>query len=245
MNELIYPIFTVLLGYIVLGITGFGSALIIVPLLSWKWPLAEVVALTLMLDVPASLFQAGLNFQYVAKSELRRLLPGLLLGALLGLWLSHILQPRWPLLVLGLYVVAVGITNLCHQTEKKITTTARWSWPAGVLIGLIEMLFGTAGPVIVAWLNRRLSNVHALRATTPLVIAISACTVLATMGASGGLSDAGLWQRWLILIAVALVGVVIGHRLTRQIEPKVLKKIICALLVISGLALAFHAITIR
>ncbi len=67
MNELIYPIFAVLLGYIVLGITGFGSALIIVPLLSWKWPLAEVVALTLMLDVPASFFQAGLNFQHVAK----------------------------------------------------------------------------------------------------------------------------------------------------------------------------------
>ena len=33
----------VLLGYTVLGLTGFGSALVIVPLLAWQWPLPEVV----------------------------------------------------------------------------------------------------------------------------------------------------------------------------------------------------------
>ena len=45
----------VLLGYAVLGLTGFGSALVIVPLLAWRWPLPEVVALTLLMDVPACL----------------------------------------------------------------------------------------------------------------------------------------------------------------------------------------------
>ncbi len=174
-----------------------------------------------------------------------RLLPGLLIGALLGLWLSHVLQPRWPLLALGLYVVAVGVSNLRNQFEKKTITAALWSGPVGVLIGLIEMLFGTAGPVIVAWLNRRLSDVHALRATTPLVIAVSACTVLATMGVAGRLNDSTLWQRWLILIGIALFGVAIGHRLAHQIAPQVLKKIICVLLVISGMALVFHSITNR
>ena len=39
MVELAYPAFVVLLGYVVLGITGFGSALVIVPLLAWRWPL--------------------------------------------------------------------------------------------------------------------------------------------------------------------------------------------------------------
>ncbi len=241
MLDLIYPIATVLLGYIVLGITGFGSALMIVPLLSWQWPLVEVVALVLLLDVPASFFQAGLNMQHVAKSELKRLLPGLVVGAVLGLWLTRVLEPRWPLLALGVYVMSVGIANLRPHRAKKPITSAYWSSAAGVLIGMIEMLFGTAGPAIVAWLQRRLSDVHALRATTSLVIAISACAVLATMGVTGRLSSATLWWRWCILIGVALVGVAIGNRLARQISPLVLKKIICTLLVMSGLALTVHA----
>ena len=42
MQEMLYPAAVVLLGYVVLGITGFGSALVIVPLLAWRWPLTEV-----------------------------------------------------------------------------------------------------------------------------------------------------------------------------------------------------------
>ncbi|MEG0052037.1 MAG: hypothetical protein RR715_02105 [Comamonas sp.] len=55
MRTLLYSAAVVLAGYVVLGITGFGSALVIVPLRASHWPLPEVVALTLLLDVPASL----------------------------------------------------------------------------------------------------------------------------------------------------------------------------------------------
>ena len=84
----------VLLGYAVLGLTGFGSALVIVPLLAWRWPLPEVVALTLLMDVPASALHSGLNWRQVQWRELRRLLPGLLVGTLLGLWLVQHLQAQ-------------------------------------------------------------------------------------------------------------------------------------------------------
>lgn len=51
MRALLYPAAVVLAGYVVLGITGFGSALVIVPLQARHWPLAEVVTLTLLLVV--------------------------------------------------------------------------------------------------------------------------------------------------------------------------------------------------
>jgi uncharacterized protein len=101
MQEWLYPIGVVLLGYTVLGLTGFGSALVIVPLLAWQWPLPEVVALTLLMDVPASAFHSGLNWRQVQWRELGRLLPGLVVGTVLGLWLLPHLQARWPLLLLG------------------------------------------------------------------------------------------------------------------------------------------------
>ena len=55
----IYPALVVALAYVVLGLTGFASSLIAVPLLAWRWPLAEVVPLALVMDMLMTLAQTG------------------------------------------------------------------------------------------------------------------------------------------------------------------------------------------
>ena len=237
-----YPAGAVLLGYTVLGLTGFGSALVIVPLLAWQWPLPEVVALTLLMDVPASAFHSGLNWRQVQWRELRRLLPGLVLGTLAGLWLMQHLQSRWPLLVLGLYVAAVGLNALRPRLVAVRQPAAVWAWPVGAAIGLVEMLFGTAGPLVVAWLSRRVADAQQMRASTPMIITVAASTVLAGMAWDGRLASGLLWQRWTHLIGVALVGVWLGHRLAHRVPVARLRQIICGLLVVSGLMLALGAL---
>ncbi|MFJ0646826.1 TSUP family transporter, partial [Bordetella bronchiseptica] len=113
---------------------------------------------------------------------------------------------------------------------------------AGGAIGVVEMLFGTAGPLVVAWLSRRLPDVHALRASTPVVITVSACSVLLAMGWAGRLSQPELWTRWLALVGVAAGGVLLGHRWARHVSPAALRKLICGLLVVSGLTLVVHTL---
>lgn len=245
MQEMLYPAAVVLLGYVVLGITGFGSALVIVPLLAWRWPLEQVVPLVLLLDVPASLLLGGLNLRQVNLAELKKLLPGMVAGALAGLWLSSQLSSQWPLLALGLYVAAVGAKALRAAPPQPKPLAAAWSHAAGGAIGLVEMLFGTAGPLVVAWLSRRLPGVMELRASTPVVITVSACSVLLTMGAAGRLSHGTLWQRWLLLIAVAAIGVLLGHHLARRVSADSLRKLICGLLIASGLTLVSHALQLH
>lgn len=231
----------VLGGYVVLGLTGFGSALVIVPLLAWQWPLAEVVALVLMLDLPASLMHSGLNWRRVQWPELRKLLPGMVLGTLLGLWLTHHLSSRWPLLALGVYVALVGLRAL-RARQPQPPVHERWGVVYGTGIGVVEMLFGTAGPVVVAWLTRRLPDPHLLRATIPMVMAVAVLTVLTGMAWDGRLSQASLWQRWALLIVPALAGVWMGHRLAHRVPVARLRQIICALLVLSGSVLAVKAL---
>ncbi len=242
MQEWLYPMGVVLLGYTVLGLTGFGSALVVVPLLAWKWPLPAVVALTLLMDVPASAFHSGLNWRQVQWRELGRLVPGLVLGSLLGLWLMPLLQARWPLLLLGLYVAAVGVNALRPAAQRTGLQAPRWAYPVGTAIGLVEMLFGTAGPLVVAWLSRRVADVQQMRASTPMIITVAASTVLAGMGWEGRLSSEVLWQRWLVLMGVALCGVWLGHRLAHRVPVARLRQTICALLVVSGLMLTLRAL---
>lgn len=237
----VFSLLVVLIGYTVLGLTGFGSALVIVPLLAWHWPLPEVVALVLVLDLPASIMHSGLNWRRVQWTELRRLLPGMVLGTLVGLWLTHHLQSRWPLLALGVYVAAVGLRAL-RSGQAHQPVSARWGVVYGGGIGVVEMLFGTAGPVVVAWLTRRLPDPHQVRATIPMVMAVAVLTVLSGMAWDGRLSQAALWQRWLLLILPALAGVWLGHRLAHRVPVARLRQIICALLVVSGSVLAAKAL---
>lgn len=242
MLDLLYPLCVVLLGYVVLGITGFGSALIIVPLLAWRWPLPEVVALTLLMDVPASLLLGGLNLRQVNVAELRRLLPSMVVGSLVGLWLSGLLEPRWPLLLLGLYVASVGVNALRPKDQAShAPPAAAWGHVMGFAVGVVEMMFGTAGPLVVAWLSRRLPDVHMLRANTPIAIMLAASAVLLGMGWSGRLSHSELWLRWAGLMGAAVVGVLLGHRLAYRVPAATLRKIVCGLLVVSGLTLVGHA----
>lgn len=243
MQEWFYPMGVVLLGYTVLGLTGFGSALVIVPLLAWQWPLPQVVALTLLMDVPASAFHSGLNWRQVQWRELGRLVPGLVLGTLLGLWLMPHLQARWPLLLLGVYVAAVGVNALRPAAKRTGLPPPRWAYPVGTAIGLVEMLFGTAGPLVVAWLSRRVADVQQMRASTPMIITVAASTVLVGMGWEGRLSSDVLWQRWLVLMGVALCGVWLGHRVAHRVPVARLRQIICGLLVVSGLMLTLRALS--
>ncbi len=242
MQEWLYPVGVVLLGYTVLGLTGFGSALVVVPLLAWQWPLPAVVALTLLMDVPASAFHSGLNWRQVQWRELRRLLPGMVLGAVLGLWLVQHMNSRWPLILLGVYVAGVGVNALRPRASSAQSPSNGWAWPVGAAIGLVEMVFGTAGPLVVAWLSRRLTDVQHMRASTPLVIAVAAATVLLGMAWEGRLSSGWIWQRWTVLIAVALTGVWLGHRMAHRVSVARLRQMICALLVLSGVMLALGAL---
>ena len=241
MTEMLQALLAVLLGYTVLGLTGFGSALVIVPLLAWKWPLPEVVALTLMLDLPASLMHSGLNWRQVQWGELRRLLPGMVAGTLVGLWLTQQLSSRWPLLALGVYVALVGLRALRAGASHR-PLPGHWGMVYGTGIGVVEMLFGTAGPVVVAWLTRRLPDPHQMRATIPMVMAVAVLTVLTGMALDGRLSQPALWQRWGWLIGAALAGVWLGHRLAHRVPVARLRQLICALLVVSGSVLAAKAL---
>lgn len=243
LHEMLMPAATVLMGYTVLGITGFGSALIIVPLLTWHWPLTEVVALTLLLDLPASLLLGGLNRQQIHRQELLRLLPGVVLGALLGLWLMQQLPSRWPVMALGAYVAVVGLRTLRAAAPPPSHLPRPWSLIAGAAIGLVEMLFGTAGPLIVAWLSRRLPDVRVLRASTSAAITVSTCAVLLTMASAGRLSQPELGWRWLLLMPLALAGVLLGQHGAHRLPAERLRKAIALLLVFSGLALVSHALS--
>lgn len=237
----VYPAGVLLAGYLVLGITGFGSALVTVPLLAWIWPLPEVVALAILLDVPASMLHGGLNFRQVRWPALVAMLPGMAVGTLAGLWLLGQLDKRWPLFILGLYIAAVGLRALRQTTARPQVSQTGPSYHLGSgLVGVVEVMFATAGPVVLALLQRRLREVAEIRATVPVVMVVAGSVAIAVLAASGQVDHGQTLQRWVVGLPIAALGVVLGNRLARHIPPTVMRRTMAVLLVVSGLSLTRH-----
>lgn len=236
------PALVVCTGFLVLGITGFGSALVVVPLLSWRWPLQEVVPVVIALDVVASVVHGGLNLSRIQWTEVRRLVPGMVAGVALGWLLARWSDSRLPLLILGLYVIGVGIHALRPAGARPQPPVAPlWAHPVGMVVGAIEVMFGTAGPPVVAWLTRRLQDPAALRASTPMVLLLASLVALGSMAADGRLFGSAWTQRLAVLLPFAVGGVLLGHAVAGQLPADRLRQAICVLLMVSGLALVARA----
>lgn len=247
----LYPAAVVLGAYFVLGVTGFGSALVAVPLLSWRWPLLEVVPVVLTMDALGSALHGRLNWKLVQWSEFKSLLPGMLLGVGLGVVLARVLNSQIPLMVLGAYVALVGINALRSVPPKTVdplapvvqhTSANRAGFGVGILVGIIEVMFGTAGPPVVAWLTKRLDNIQNVRATTPVMLVFASLVALVGLAFEGRVGNALYWQRLGVLVGLSLLAVWAGHVLAHRLPAQRLRQAICGLLVLSGLALIARAL---
>lgn len=232
----------VFLGYLVFGLTGFGSALVIIPLLSWAWPLHTIVPQVLLLDIAASLLHTGLHLRQVQWRVIPALLPFAIAGAWVGTYLHRWSDSALVLGLLGAYIVWVSIQNLRKKRLATVPSSLSGTAIAAMVMGLVETLLGTAGPVVMTWLTGRVKNVDGLRATAPLVILIMVCIALTANGLSGHLDSPTLLPRLALLTPMALAGVWAGHRLHAHIPKTMALPLIHVTLLLSGLALVARTI---
>ena len=241
-NGVGYPALVVLLGYCVFGLTGFGSALVIIPLLSWQWPLSAIVPIVLLLDIPASIAHTVLNLEHVRWSVVPKVMP----FAIVGAWLASMSHAwgdsAWALSVLGLYICWVAARGLRGQNQRFEPSSPWVNSMAGTLMGLIETLFGTACPVVMAWLTRQESKIEDVRATAPLLILITVCIALFSNGLSGRSDMDQVLAQTLWLAPMAVLGGWLGHRFNARIQPVTARNTVHAVLLLSGISLLLRSI---
>ncbi|HKB54876.1 MAG TPA: sulfite exporter TauE/SafE family protein [Ramlibacter sp.] len=235
-----YSLGVVFLGYVVLGLSGFGSALTIVPLLALRWPLVTVVPVVLLTDVCSGFLLARLNMRAIRWGELGALLPGIVVGAAVGAWAARWTSEPLALAVLAAYVIAVALRR-ARGIPPAQPRGLLWAALAGGLAGIVESLYGTSGPVLVAWLSRRLNEPMELRATVPpALVTVTGCALIG-MAVSGQLAQPIVWGTFPVMFCVGLAGTAIGHRVAMRLPAAWIARVILALLLFAGAAMALHA----
>jgi uncharacterized membrane protein YfcA len=240
MEVLVASALIVLFAYFARGITGFGSGLIAVPLLAHLHPLTFVVPLILITDVTASVVLGGGTRRAIRWPEIKALMPGSLVGIVVGVTLL-INLPRAPLLAaLGIIVLAFGVRSGLNIHGNR-TVSRWWAGPAGFAGGTIGALFGTGGPPYVIYLTHRLRDKGALRATFSGLFLLDGGMRVVTFLVAGLFLQPDLL--WAVLAALPLMGfgIYLGHRVHIGISQTQMQRVIGLLLVASGTSLLWKA----
>jgi uncharacterized protein len=240
---------SIALAYTVLGITGFGSALIAVPLLLQWMPLGEAVPLVLWLDVMALVVFNSLNLKHIDWPIWKQMLPSIVVGIVSAALAVRFfkLPAHWLLLALGAYIIWFGASKLRAEFKpaaQKPMSKTRGFWsisPFGWMAGVIETLFGTCGPIVATGILRQSSNMSLFKATMSAVMLPAALLALSTYAVSGGRTDSEVWRAlWLTPSAIFFVW--LGNRLGKQVPQQTARRIVFGMLLISGFVLMAKAL---
>jgi uncharacterized protein len=230
-----------LLAYIILGISGFGSALVTTTLLVHFLPLQTVVPLVVTVDFLATVSN-GVRFrEHVEVAELKLLIPAVIVGILSGVTLLATLPKHAALLMLGGFVTSYGIYRLVTRPSTK-PLSRWWGIPTGLTGGLIGGLFGVGGPIYATYLTARIPDPSRMRATLSAVFSFSTGLRLTVYVISGLLLQSEVWWAFLLLFPPMPVGLAIGHRLHAKLTREQVGRFISVLLVTSGLSLLWKAV---
>ena len=229
-----------LLAYIILGISGFGSALVTIPLMVHFLPLQTVVPLVVMVDFIATL-TTGLRFRdQVETIELRLLIPSVSVGVLAGVTLLAMLPRQATLVSLGIFILGYGLYRLAAKAPAA-GILRWWGIPTGLAGGLLGGLFGVGGPIYAAYMTARVPDVSRMRATLAALFTFSTGFRVAVYLASGLMLQSDVWWAFLILLPIMPVGLFIGHHLHMKLTREQVGRFISVLLLLSGVSLLWKA----
>jgi uncharacterized membrane protein YfcA len=231
----------VMLGYTVYGLTGFGSAIVAIPLLAQFFPLRFAVPMMLVFDLVTGLLLALRNRHRLSRPELMRLLPMVAVGMLAGVTLLVRVDERWLLLALGAFVVTYALWSLANRAVPT-PISARWAFPAGLVGGAFTSLYGTGGPIYTIYLARRLSDKIVLRATIGVLIFCTALIRLVLFTGSGFYRQPGLLPLAFALLPCALLGYLAGSRLHARMPARRAVQAVWLLLIVGGSSLFLRAL---
>lgn len=229
----------VLFAFVTRALTGFGGALLCVPLLALFFDMQFVVPVECSLEVVLSLILVPGVWRLVDGRNLAVLLIGALAGSFIGVGLLHSLTAASLKGALGVFVILAGLHLLLRNRAGESAPISRaWGLVAGVIGGVLGGMFGTPGPAYVTYLAYQTSDKEVFRATLITLFAIEYSWRLALFVRTGLYTATELeFSLWLVpAVVAAAVG---GHFIHLRLDERVFRSVVCALLVVSGVLCFF------
>lgn len=239
--DLIIIGFGLMFAYIIFGITGFGTALIAGPLLAFFIPVDKIVPLLALLDCSAAATNVLRDKKNAVIDEVKRLVPLMILGSLLGAAILLYTHPDSLLIYLAVFVIAYSLYSL-SGFKPNAQYTPKASVPFGFIGGIFSALFGSGGFIYAIYLSGRIPDKNGIRVTQSTLIGLSTLTRIVIFFIAGVYTDWSFLSMALVLFPAMMIGVFIGRRITLKLSRESFLKIINIVILVSGITLLIRAL---
>lgn len=245
MNDLLIAALAVGFGQVVKGITGFGAALVAMPVLVMLYGPRDAVAVMVGVDTLAGLsLMPAARKQIVWTVVLAVFLP-LLVGQTFGTTMLISLPERPIALALGVLVTILGSALVyrpvttgwgeLEQVPQGRSEIYGFGAVAGVFGGVLQALVGAAGPPIVVWTRRYFTDAFG-RAQLIAVFWLGAAALWMQLTIrNGGLGESAV--RIAACLPTLLGGAMLGQYLSDKLPRESFGRMVGLLLVGAGLVL--------
>ncbi|MDP2949125.1 MAG: sulfite exporter TauE/SafE family protein [Chloroflexota bacterium] len=222
------------------SLTGFGFALVMVPLLSLVWDVKLAVVTSTVLSTAAVL---PLLLEVRSHVQPRKVAP-LLLGSFLGVPAGILLLDRIDAGPLKLLVAAVLIVaSLILYLAPSLTPSGSGGVPSvmvGMLSGVLRASTSMGGPPIVLYVLTREPDVEEFRSTILAVFLPTSLLTLVGLAVTGWMTRDVLAASAVALPALA-VGLLAGAWLRHRVPQGLFRTLVLAFLVLASVGVILSA----
>jgi uncharacterized membrane protein YfcA len=217
-------------GGLVRGYTGFGSNLVMVPLLSLIWSPAEAVAMTMGISIVTAAQMAPGALPLANKREIVPMIAGMILCTPLGTYLLLTLDQEVTKNIIAGFVLLLTLITLrgWQYTGPRSVIT---SLTAGGVGGVITGVAGVGGPPIVLYVLALKEEVTVQRANIIVLMAFMGtfAFVYLILGGEVGVSTL---TRIVFCIIPSVASVWIGMRLFNILPSRAFRLMVLWMLIV-------------
>lgn len=223
-------------GGFIQGLTGFGSALVTIPLATYLVPLPFALAVFAIVDFANGLRLGLENPRNAVLGDIARMVPLMIVGIVTGTTLLVNLPRNTSLIALGVFVLAYAVYSLARRGGPAIVSR-NWAFFAGFCGGLSGTLFGAGGPPYAIYLSHRPLSKEQFRATMTLTTIFSIGLRLIAFAVTGLLMQDGVWLAAAAAIPAGLFAIYFASKIFRAISREMVMRGVAILLLASGASL--------
>jgi uncharacterized membrane protein YfcA len=233
-----------LLAYSLKGFSGFGSALVFIPVAALVFDPRTAIAASPFIDLFVGLAMlVTLRYDRRDLAPMLRLVVGLCVGSVIGAGFAGVLNPRLLLALIGVAVLALGLHLAVIRPAAPRGPRRRPGpalWLGGFAGGLSGGLVGIPGPPVIA-AARRVMDKGAFRRSLAAVFLVEGVVRLAVYAVNG------VWtpqvpQVALLACPAVLVGLIVGYRSHVSVGERSFNLAIGGVLTLLGLRVLYSVV---
>ncbi len=235
MDIIIYLCCIAFIGGFVQGLTGFGAALVALPLMGFFIDIKTAIPLILLLGLVINFILISRLLKHVDHKKWILLFLFSLPGIPLGIWVLQYVDTRFIEILIGFVIIFTSIFSMLSTSSTK-GLNKFWACLAGFVAGFLGGTIGAIGPPVIIYTSLQPWDKQQIKATMVSFFILSGIGILICY-IFNGLITKQILISFGYSVPPLISGVVVGMFVFNKITDTLYKRIIHLLLILLGILL--------